>query len=73
MNKLVRNEQQKLLASFYNGVAIAAIGVGGLAPLVGIIQSAAVSLPIAIFVAICLASSFALHSLGAAALSELEE
>ena len=62
-NKLVRNEQRKLTASFLNGVAIAMFGIGGFAPVAALAQSGTVSLTVAIFVFGCLFGSVGLHSL----------
>ena len=73
MNKLIRNEQRKLKASFYNGVAVAAVGIGGLSQAAGMVQSAYVVPAIPFFVVICLSSAYLLHMVGRAALTELEE
>lgn len=73
MNKLVRNEQCKLRANYYNGVAIAAVGVGGLAQAAAMVQQQAFSPGVVVFVVICALFSYVLHSLGKTALTELEE
>ena len=39
-NKLVRNEQRKLSATYFNGAALAVMGVGGFTLIVAIAQSA---------------------------------
>ena len=43
-NKLVRNEQRKLSATYFNGAALAVMGVGGFTPIVAVAQSAQPSL-----------------------------
>ena len=73
MNKLVRNERCKLKANYYNGVAIAAVGVGGLAQADAMVQDQTFSAGVTVFVVICATASYALHSLGKATLRELEE
>lgn len=73
MNKLVRNERCKLKASYYNGLAIAAVGVGGLAQAAAMVQDQTFSPGVSVFVVICAVASYALHSLGKAVLAELEE
>lgn len=73
MNKLVTNEQHKLRANYYNGVAIAAVGVGGLAQAAAMVQQQAFSPGVLVFVLICALFSYVLHSLGRAALTELKE
>lgn len=72
-NKLVRNEQTKLTATFINGGAIALLGVGGLAPLAAIVQSDEVSPIVVMFVVGCLVAGAALHSLARQHLRWLEE
>ena len=73
MNKLVRNEQKKLKANFYNGVAVAAVGIGGLAQAASMVQAAVISPTMPLFVVICLSAAYILHGLGWFALRELEE
>jgi hypothetical protein len=73
MNKLVRNEQCKLKANYYNGIAIAAVGVGGLAQAAAMVQEQSFSTGITVFVVICAVASYALHSLAKAILTEMEE
>lgn len=72
-NKLVRNEQTKLTATFINGGAIALLGIGGLAPMAAIVQSDDVSPIVMLFVLGCLAVSAALHSIARQHLRSLEE
>lgn len=72
-NKLVRNEQAKLTATFINGGAVALLGIGGLAPLAAIVQSDEISLIVVLFVVGCMATSVALHSLARQHLRSLEE
>jgi hypothetical protein len=73
LSKIVSNERHKLVANYCNGIAIAAVGVGGLTQAATMVQSLNVSPWTTIFIVICLVLSYALHSLGKAALSELEE
>ena len=64
MNKLVRNEQRKLFAAFLNGIAIAMFGVGGLAQVATMVQTANVQLAVSIFLVICVCLGTSLHLLG---------
>jgi choline-glycine betaine transporter len=73
LNKVVRNEQRKLKANFYNGIAIAAVGIGGLTQAASMIQSASILPAVPFFVVICLSAAYILHMAGWAALRELEE
>ena len=72
-NKLVRNEQTKLTATFMNGAAIAVLGVGGLAPLAAIVQSEQISPGVMLFVFGCILASMGLHLLARLTLGGLEE
>nr|WP_314256537.1 amino acid transporter [uncultured Devosia sp.] len=72
-NKLVRNEQTKLTATFINGGAIALLGIGGLAPLAALVQSDRVSPLVLVFVLGCMATSMGLHSVARRHLQRLEE
>jgi hypothetical protein len=61
---LIDNERVKLTATYMNGVAIAVIAIGSLAPLFSYIYSTDVSQPlwvVAIFSIICAFVSAALH------------
>jgi hypothetical protein len=73
LNKLVRNEQRKLFATFLNGVAVAMFGVGGLAQLASMVQAEIVTLSLSIFLVICVALGVGLHLWGRWALRGLEE
>lgn len=59
-----RDERIKLQANYLNGLAIAVLAIGGIAPLASVFYgTAAASSPIVVFygVAICILCSFALH------------
>jgi hypothetical protein len=73
LNKLVRNEQKKLRANLYNGVAIAAVAIGGLTQAATMVQSATILPGAPYFVVICLSAAYILHMLGWFSLRELEE
>lgn len=73
MNKLVRNEQKKLFATFLNGIAIAMFGVGGLAQLANMIQAATLEVYVSVFLVICVVLGIVLHLWGRWALRGLEE
>jgi len=73
LSKLSRNEQCKLRANYYNGIAIAAVGVGGLAQAASMVQAEVFSPGVTIFVAICMLFSYVLHFRGKTVLAELEE
>ena len=45
MNKLVRNEERKLTATYFNGVAVAVMAAGTFAPVVAIMQVKSTGLP----------------------------
>ncbi|WP_172121545.1 amino acid transporter [Devosia sp. 919] len=73
MSKLVRNEQRKLTATYMNGVPMALVGIGALAPIVALAQSSSGS-PTAAFVVVgCFISSLGLHWLARRHLKGLEE
>ena len=62
MGALVRNERTKLTATYLNGLAIAVIAVGGIAPVFNAINHVdPLTLPLALTVGICLFLSAALH------------
>jgi hypothetical protein len=72
-NKLVRNEQRKLTATYLNGAAVPVLGVGGFTPMVALAQSANPS-PAAFVVVIgCLSLSGGLHWVARGILRGLEE
>ena len=73
MNKLVRNEQKKLRANLYNGIAIAAVAIGGLTQAATMVQAATILPAAPYFVVICLSTAYILHMLGWFSLRELEE
>jgi hypothetical protein len=73
MSKLVRNEQCRLRANYYNGIAIAAIGVGGLAQAASMVQTEVFSPGVTVFVVICMLFSYVLHFRAKTVLAELEE
>jgi hypothetical protein len=72
-NKLVRNEQRKLTATFMNGVAMALFGIGALSPIVSLAQSANGTPTNAFVVLGCFAASLALHWMARRHLKGLEE
>jgi len=72
-NKLVRNEQRKMSAGYFNGAAIAVMGIGGFTPIVAVAQSAQPSLAASIVVVSCLMASAGLHWLARHVLKGLEE
>ena len=62
--KSIRNERTKLTAAYMNGVAIATIAVGGLAPIAQNHFEAMSDLEIGLFfvkLVLCLVASFGLH------------
>ncbi|WP_428031451.1 amino acid transporter [Ancylobacter sp.] len=60
---LVHNERTKLSATYLNGIAIAVMAVGGLAPVVSVLNGgAAPALGIAAVSVICFAGSITLNS-----------
>lgn len=72
-NKLVRNEQRKLSGTYFNGAAIAAIGVGGFAPVVAMAMSGPLTPIILLLVLGCTGASIGLHLLAKLSLEGLEE
>ena len=72
-NKLVGNEQRKLRATYFNGVAIAIVGVGGFAPVVATAMSGPLSALVPVLVLGCTTVSIGLHSLAILSLQGLEE
>lgn len=74
MGKLVDNEQRKLSATYLNGIAIALITVGVLAPIVALLTGALASLPVGLSLAAgCIALSFSIHSGARQILKRLKE
>jgi hypothetical protein len=62
MANLVRNERTKLTATYFNGVAIAVVAVGGFAPLISAANSTAALWPTVVPTSvICLFISGTLH------------
>ncbi|WP_160299936.1 hypothetical protein [Devosia geojensis] len=43
MNKTVRNERRKLSANYANGIAIALVAIGGLGPVIAVVQDGTLS------------------------------
>ena len=72
-NKLVRNEQRKLTATYLNGLAMAFFGVGGFAPLVAMALSGPLAPMIHFLVVGCILASLGLHLLARHILDGLEE
>jgi hypothetical protein len=76
VNKLVRNEQNKLTATYLNGIAVALFAVGGFAPLAnfvaGSLSNGFLVLSL-LFFAGCVALSGALHYFARSILRRLEE
>jgi len=73
MSKLVRNERRKLFVTFLNGVAIAAVGIGGLAQAALMVQTQTLSLSAALFIAVCAILAGALHLAAQGSLRGMEE
>ena len=60
---LVRNERLKARATYLNGIAVAVLAIGGLAPVATAAAAASAPSTAALLVgSVCLAMSFALHS-----------
>ncbi|WP_328765806.1 amino acid transporter [Devosia aurantiaca] len=72
-NKLVRNEQRKLTATYLNGVGMAVLGVGGFAPVVSMTLSGPTSSIVPVLVFGCILASSGLHLLARQTLGGLEE
>jgi hypothetical protein len=73
LNKLVRNEQLKLSASYLNGAALAVLGVGGFAPVVSMSLSGPTPVLLPVLVFGCILASIGLHLLARHTLGGLEE
>jgi hypothetical protein len=75
MGKLVDNEQTKLSATYVNGLAIAIMAAGVVAPLVGVFttDSALPSWQLALIFLCCMAISGGLHYVARLLLGELVE
>jgi len=73
--KLIHNEQTKLLANYFNGVAVAIMTAGVLAPIIGLLTGASVAGPLqlAVLVVSCMFISGALHSVARVLLRGLQE
>ncbi|MDQ0512711.1 amino acid transporter [Ancylobacter amanitiformis] len=70
---LVHNERTKLSATYLNGVAIAVMAVGGLGPLISVLNGGSTpAAGIAIVSVICFAGSVTLHLLARRLLGSLE-
>ncbi len=72
-NKTVRNEQRKLTAGFVNGIALAAIAVGGFAQVATFAQGGQMTGSATIFALVCIAAAASLHFVARTALKGLEE
>lgn len=71
--QIVRNERTKARATYLNGLAVAVLAVGGLAPIASAVASAHPPSPAAsLLVVVCLGASFALHSWAITVLKDLE-
>lgn len=69
---LIHNERTKLSATYLNGVAIAVMAVGGLGPLIAVLNGGtAPAVGLAIVSVICFAGSAALHFLARRLLGSL--
>ncbi|MFT0859330.1 amino acid transporter [Ancylobacter sp. G4_0304] len=70
---LIHNERTKLSATYLNGVAIAVMAVGGLGPVVSVLNGGSASAAsVAAVSVICLAGSITLHFLARRLLGSLE-
>jgi hypothetical protein len=72
-NKLVRNEQRKLTATYLNGIAIGVFGIGGFTPIIALAQGANPSLASFMVVIACFMGSVGLHYLARRTIGGLEE
>lgn len=73
-NKLVRNEQRKLTATYMNGLSMAVMGVGCFTPIVAMTLTVGPLPPVAFAMGLrCMTVSFGLHFFAKFALQELEE
>lgn len=71
--KLVANERAKARATFLNGLGVAVLAVGGLAPIAtAVAASHPPSISASLLVLVCLGASFALHSWALRLLKDLE-
>lgn len=74
MSKASRNEQRKLTANYLNGIAVALITVGVLAPIIGLLTGTLTNPWIIAFVPLgCGIISVALHYGARQSLRELED
>ena len=73
MNKTERNEERKLSATYFNGIAITVMAVGFFAPIVGIAQTGSVPVTTVLFASGCFIVSVALHYLARLSLRGMEE
>lgn len=73
MNKVVRNEQRKLTASFINGIALAAMAVGGLAQVATFVQVGQIASGATVFALVCVTAAGGLHLVARMSLRGLEE
>jgi hypothetical protein len=73
VNKVVRNEERKLTATYFNGIAIAVMAAGTFAPVVAIMQSGDIDGTSGPFVIGCILVSVALHSFARLFLRGMEE
>ncbi|WP_029349828.1 hypothetical protein [Bosea sp. 117] len=70
---LIHNERTKLSATYLNGIAIAVMAVGGLGPVISVLNGGSVpALGVAAVSMICLAGSISLHFLARRLLGSLE-
>lgn len=72
-NKLVRNEQRKLTATYFNGIAIALMAVGFFGPLINFAQTGASSIGTTLVLVICIMASVVLHLQALRVLRGMEE
>lgn len=72
-NKLVRNEQRKLTATYVNGIALALIGVGVFAQVVAFAQNLTLSIAAMSVMVCCGMISVVLHWAARRVLGGLEE
>lgn len=75
MNKAARNERVKITANWFNGAAIAAVAVGGFAPITSYIASTSpgTSSTLVLLVTGWSSASFALHLAARRTLRRIEE
>lgn len=71
--RLIANERAKARATFLNGLGVAVLAVGGLAPVsTAVAASHPPSISASVLVLVCLGTSFALHSWALRVLQGLE-